>query len=244
MAHIENEKAKELAHVGNLKPIHRENSEHKNAEFESKPVADALSIVYDAIDSTVGGVIITDDQGSITYVNPSFLRMFGYADKSEVLGMNAALLFPGDEIRHFADVQAVIDVTDGNTEEFTVQTRDGDMCFVEVSSSIVRNSTGRIEGRMASLVDITRRKQLEQEQKSLIQKLQDALEKIKTLRGLIPICAACKNIRDDQGFWHHVEEYISQHAEVKFSHGICPDCMKKLYPEVQPDDSAESDNHN
>ena len=222
-----------------LKSIPEKATDHKNSEFESKPTADALSIVYDAIDSTVGGVIITDAQSNITYVNPSFFRMFGYANKSEVLGMNAALLFPGEEIRHFSDVQAVIDVSDGNTEEFTVQTKDGGVCFVEVSSSIVRNTAGKIEGRMASFVDITRRKQLEQEQKNLIQKLQDALDKIKTLRGLIPICAACKNIRDDRGFWHQVEEYISQHSEAKFSHGVCPDCMKKLYPEVQLEDLAE-----
>ena len=225
--------------VGKLKAIHQKVTDHKNAELESKPTADALSIVYDAIDSTVGGVIITDAQGNITYVNPSFLRMFGYADKSEVLGMNAALLFPGEEIRNFSDVQAVIAVSDGDTEEFTVQTKGGGVCFVEVSSSIVRNNAGKVEGRMASFVDITRRKHLEQEQKNLIQKLQDALEKIKTLRGLIPICAACMKIRDDRGFWHRVDEYISQHAEVKFSHGICPDCMKKLYPEVHMEDSAE-----
>lgn len=212
-----------------------------NGKFKFKPEADALSIVYDAIDSTVAGAIITDTQSRIIYVNPSFLRMFGYDDKSEVLGMNAAHLFPGEEIRHFADVQAVIDVSDGDTEEFTVQNKDGDMCFMEVSSSVVRNSAGRVDGRMASFIDITRRRQLELEQQTLIQKLQDALEKIKTLRGLIPICAACKNIRDDQGFWHHVEEYISKHSEVKFSHGVCPDCMKKLYPEVHMEDPMKSD---
>ena len=225
--------------ISGIESVRRKVFDTEQTGLELKHAVDVLSIVYDAIDSTVGGVIITDAQGNITYVNPSFLRMFGYADKSEVLGMNAALLFPGEEIRHFADVQAVIDVSDGDTEEFTVQTKDGGVCFVEVSSSIVRNSAGKVEGRMASFVDISRRKQLEQEQKNLIQKLQDALEKIKTLRGLIPICAACKNIRDDRGFWHQVEEYISQHAEVKFSHGICPDCMKKLYPEVQSEDLAE-----
>lgn len=213
--------------------------EQHNGKLDSKTKADALSIVYDAIDSTVAGVIITDTQGNITYVNPSFLRMFGYDDTSEVLGMNAALLFPGDEIRHFADVQAVIDVSDGDTEEFTVQNKDGETCFVEVSSSVVRNSAGKVDGRMASFVDISRRKQLEVEQQTLIQKLQDALEKIKTLRGLIPICAACKNIRDDQGFWHHVEEYISKHSEAKFSHGVCPKCMKKLYPEVIIEESTK-----
>ena len=120
-----------------------------------------------------------------------------------------------------------------------IQTKNGEMCFVEVSASVVRNSAGKVDGRMASFVNITRRKQLEQEQQTLIQKLQDALEKIKTLRGLIPICAACKNIRDDQGFWHHVEGYISKHSDAKFSHGVCPDCMKKLYPEVKLEESTE-----
>ncbi|HIJ56214.1 MAG TPA: PAS domain S-box protein [Deltaproteobacteria bacterium] len=227
--------------ISGIESVRRKMSGTEQTGLDLKHAVDVLSIVYDAIDSTVGGVIVTDVQGNITYVNPSFLRMFGYADKAEVLGINAALLFPGEEIRHFADVQAMIDASDGYTEEFTVQTKDRTVCFVEVSSSVVRNSDGKVEGRMASFVNITRRKQLEQEQKALIQKLQDALEKIKTLRGLIPICAACKNIRDDRGFWHRVEEYITRHAEVKFSHGICPDCMKKLYPEVHLEDSTQSD---
>jgi PAS domain-containing protein len=93
MVHREDEKNIMHELAGILKSIHRKAADHKNSEFESKPTADALSIVYDAIDSTVGGVIIADAQGNITYVNPSFLRMFGYADKSEVLGMNAALLW-------------------------------------------------------------------------------------------------------------------------------------------------------
>jgi hypothetical protein len=61
--------------------------------------------------------------------------------------------------------------------------------------------------------------------------LQDALDQVKLLKGLLPICASCKSIRDDKGYWKTVENYISSHSEVKFSHGICPDCMKKHYPE-------------
>jgi sigma-B regulation protein RsbU (phosphoserine phosphatase) len=61
--------------------------------------------------------------------------------------------------------------------------------------------------------------------------LQEALASVKILRGLIPICASCKKIRDDGGFWHAVESYISEHSEAAFSHGICPDCLHKLYPE-------------
>ena len=61
--------------------------------------------------------------------------------------------------------------------------------------------------------------------------LHEALDNIKTLQGLIPICANCKSIRDDNGFWKKVESYITEHSEAEFSHGICPECTKKLYPE-------------
>ncbi|MFZ0612701.1 MAG: PAS domain-containing protein [Desulfobacterales bacterium] len=60
--------------------------------------------------------------------------------------------------------------------------------------------------------------------------LKNALDEVKTLRGFVPICSHCKNIRDDKGFWQQVEEYVQNHSEAQFSHGICPDCAKKLYP--------------
>ena len=59
--------------------------------------------------------------------------------------------------------------------------------------------------------------------------LKEAMAQIKTLRGIIPICANCKKIRDDAGYWNQVEEYIHDHSEAEFSHGFCPECMKKLY---------------
>ena len=61
--------------------------------------------------------------------------------------------------------------------------------------------------------------------------LEQALKEIKTLRGIVPICANCKKIRDDEGYWSQVEVYVQNHTEAKFSHGICPGCAKKLYPE-------------
>ena len=64
------------------------------------------------------------------------------------------------------------------------------------------------------------------------QKLQQAINEIETLRGIIPICANCKRIRDDQGYWSQVEVYMSEHSKAKFSHGICPDCYQRLYPEL------------
>lgn len=62
-------------------------------------------------------------------------------------------------------------------------------------------------------------------------KLKEALESIKVLKGMIPICASCKKVRDDKGFWQQVEEYLGKHSDAQFSHGICPECSKKLYPD-------------
>ncbi len=75
------------------------------------------------------------------------------------------------------------------------------------------------------------RKNLENEKEQLIRELQESLAKVKLLSGLLPICAACKKIRDDKGYWNQVETYLIEHSEAKFTHGICPDCGKKLYPE-------------
>jgi MASE6 len=69
-------------------------------------------------------------------------------------------------------------------------------------------------------------------------KLEEALTQVKALSGLLPICAACKKIRDDQGYWNQIESYIHAHSEARFSHGICPDCLHELYPEEA--DAADS----
>jgi AmiR/NasT family two-component response regulator len=63
-------------------------------------------------------------------------------------------------------------------------------------------------------------------------KLQDALAQAKTLSGLLPICASCKKIRDDEGYWSQLETYIQEHFDIQFSHGLCPECVNKLYPEI------------
>jgi len=68
------------------------------------------------------------------------------------------------------------------------------------------------------------------ELRRLNMELKEALNNIKTLRGLIPICAACKKIRDDEGFWQEVEVYVRDHTDAQFSHGLCPDCAQRLYP--------------
>ena len=73
------------------------------------------------------------------------------------------------------------------------------------------------------------------EKSEAIVRLNKALEEVKTLSGFLPICASCKNIRDDKGYWNQIEAYISDHSEAEFSHGICPECCKKLYPDFHID---------
>jgi hypothetical protein len=92
-----------------------------------------------------------------------------------------------------------------------------------------------VTGRLVVWRDITDHKQLEREQVKLIVSLQEALAQVKTLSGLLPMCASCKKIRDDQGYWRQVEEYIAAHTEAEFTHGICPECAARLYPQLYPD---------
>lgn len=77
------------------------------------------------------------------------------------------------------------------------------------------------------------------EREKLSSELRQAMARIKTLSGLLPICAACKNIRDDQGFWHQVEEYVRAHSDAEFTHGLCPKCAVKLYPQFYKNNGSE-----
>lgn len=79
-------------------------------------------------------------------------------------------------------------------------------------------------------------KEKENEQERLINMLQNNLKEIKTLKGFLPICASCKKIRDDKGYWNQIESYIQAHSEAEFSHSICPECTKELYPDLYDDE--------
>jgi len=80
--------------------------------------------------------------------------------------------------------------------------------------------------------ELNKRRQLEKEREKIITDLKDALAQVKTLGGMLPMCASCKKIRDDKGYWMQVEAYIQDHSDAQFSHGICPECAKRLYPEL------------
>ena len=109
---------------------------------------------------------------------------------------------------------------------------NGDLRDVEVFSGPIQ-----IKGKklLISIIhDITDRIHSENEREKLIKELQDALTEIKTLRGILPLCSFCKKIRNDTGYWEQVDVYIHEHTEADISHGICPECMKEHYPEVDP----------
>ncbi len=81
--------------------------------------------------------------------------------------------------------------------------------------------------QMSRLIEA--RKIAEKEREKVIQSLKRALDEVKMLKGLIPICASCKKIRDDKGYWNQIESYIEQHSDAAFSHGLCPDCLDEIY---------------
>lgn len=105
--------------------------------------------------------------------------------------------------------------------------------WIEIIASPLKNARGEITSCLEIVRDISERKRMEMELVEERDKLREALAEVKTLRGFIPICASCKKIRDDQGYWSQIEQYISAHAEVKFSHGLCPDCAEEFNQKVE-----------
>jgi hypothetical protein len=93
------------------------------------------------------------------------------------------------------------------------------------------DADGKTIGFQGTIRDITEHSQIEEERERLILELQKTIFQVKTLSGLLPICASCKKIRDDKGYWNQIESYIREHSEAEFSHSMCPDCARRLYPE-------------
>jgi C4-dicarboxylate-specific signal transduction histidine kinase len=102
-----------------------------------------------------------------------------------------------------------------------------------LSLYIVMNSLVEMKKRLAAEKELSQYKdELEELVEQRTEKLQEAMSKVKILSGFLPICSSCKKIRDDKGYWNQIESYIRKHSEAEFSHGICPDCTVKLYPEL------------
>ena len=118
------------------------------------------------------------------------------------------------------------------TVEHTHYDEKGNPILVEIHGYPIFDETGKVIQMIEYVLDITERKKFEEEREKLIAELQDALAKVKLLSGMLPICASCKKIRDDKGYWKQIESYITEHSEALFSHGMCPECAKKAYQEL------------
>jgi PAS domain-containing protein len=115
--------------------------------------------------------------------------------------------------------------------EFRARRKDGTEFCAESQTSYVLDEQGMPVKFRTLIRDVTERVEAERQMQRLIEELQDALAQVKALEGLLPICASCKKVRDDDGYWSRLEAYLGQHSNVEFSHAICPDCMQRMYPE-------------
>ncbi len=128
---------------------------------------------------------------------------------------------------HDIYVAILRDVTDRKKAEITLNKAHRELeKRVEERTIDLRNSNVQLEN------EIVVRKEAEANKDNLIKELQEARTELSVLSGMIPICASCKKVRDDDGFWNQIESYIAKRSEAEFSHGICPDCREQLYPEL------------
>ena len=172
---------------------------------------------------------VKDATGRFVYVNEPTARRFQIPSAQWIGKTDAELL---GQISSDAVVEH--DLTVLNDErtvvvEEAVPTPDGAR-YWQSYKFLLHDDAGQKQVGGLSF-DITERKAAEQERERLVSELREALTQVKTLSGFLPICASCKNIRDDAGYWQGIETYLSEHANVEFTHGICPACVAKLYPE-------------
>lgn len=170
---------------------------------------------------------LSDEQ--IIEVNDGFVKITGY-NYSDLLGKTTVGLHLWDkEEGRVAAVNELLKSGRVHGREFQFRKKSGEMITGLFSAEII--PINNQESILSSISDITERKRAEAEREKLMQELQEALTRVKLLSGLLPICASCKKIRDDKGYWTQIEAYIRDHSEAEFTHGICPECFKKLYPD-------------
>ena len=116
--------------------------------------------------------------------------------------------------------------------EVQVKRRDGSPFWISLNAHAVYDADGTVQYIEGVRVDITDRKIVTLERERLFSELQQALADVKILSGMLPICANCKKIRDDTGYWNRIESYISKRSDAVFTHSICPECIKILYPDL------------
>jgi PAS domain S-box-containing protein len=199
---------------------------------ERKQVENQLRLLAYAIQGISECVSITDMEDNVIFVNDAFLKTYGY-EENEIIGKPVSMVRSSqNNLDNTANILQNT-ISGGWRGELWNRRKDGTDFTIHLSSSIVRDDHGSPIALVGVANDITQRKQAELEREKLIRELQTALAEVKTLSGLLPICANCKKIRDDKGYWNQIEAYFGEKSDLQFTHGICPECMKVLYPNIK-----------
>jgi PAS domain S-box-containing protein len=171
---------------------------------------------------------------SMRFVSEGCKELTGY-ERHRFLGhggMNFAdIIHPQDRTMVWNDVLRAAKEGRSCTLNYRIIRADNAVKWVWEQASVFENVENGEEFVEGFITDITDLKLAQQERERLIDELQNALREIRTLKGILPICSSCKKIRDDRGYWNQIEAYIREHSYAQFSHGICPDCARALYPD-------------
>ncbi len=175
-----------------------------------------------------------DSKGKILYISPNVYKICGYTPE-EIYRIGPNFLFERihpDDFNHVKKFWESLFSKKGTFDvEYRIKKKDGQWIWLH-DKAIATDQEKGLNYADGVFSEITDRKEAEKERESLIQRLHRALSQVKTLQGLLPICASCNKIKDDKGSWERLEIYIRNHTDAKFSHSICPECAKKLYPEI------------
>jgi PAS domain S-box-containing protein len=177
--------------------------------------------------SPISVTISSFETGRYLDANQTALKTFGFS-LDEIVGKSMEELDIWNNPEQRKELVKQIN-GNGTFDNFEAKLKSRDGKTVSCLISGVKVKVGDSPCLLMTAVDITNLEKAEEEQQRLIGELQETLENIKTLNGLLPICASCKKIRDDSGYWNQLESYIEHHSDALFSHGICPDCANELY---------------
>jgi PAS domain S-box-containing protein len=197
-----------------------------------KRVRRAERLLDATLRSIADAVIATDERGRITFMNAVAQALTG-EDASDAVGRELGVVFLASDPLRSQPVQnpALEVIQSGEAtapqRDLTLVARGGKLRSIDGSCAPIRDEHGHVVGGILVFRDVSERKKHEVEREKLIAELQQALANVRTLRGLLPICAWCKQIRDDEGYWQTVEAYIQTHSDAEFTHGICPECFEK-----------------
>ena len=203
---------------------------------DTTQAAPALDLLVKVLEALPVGVWIMDRTGRITHGNPAGLQIWagaryvGPRQFGEYKGWWADTGKPiaADE---WAAARAISRGETSIEEVIDIECFDGSRKTILNSALPLRNDAAQVAGAIIINQDITDRRRHELEREGLLGQLQAAIAQVHTLSGLLPICAGCKKIRDEAGQWRSIEAYVEGRSTVQFSHGLCPDCVERLYPD-------------